>query len=543
MDDAPAIPRPGELPDDPAALKQIILQRDQQLAELRQQHEAQLAAQQARLAELELERLRLRHQLELLKKRCYGPRADRVDLGQLLLGFAEQLESRPVDEQDLPQGSDADADDRKSLRRVRRGRRDLAAFDRLPLVRCEHDLAEAHKPCPCCGQTRQRIGQESSWQVEYVPGHFHRIEHVRFKYACRHCEQQAESPQIALADKPAAAIDRGMAGPGLLAYVATSKFADFLPLYRLEGIFARNGLEADRSTMCLWMRDVADLVRPLYRRMVQRVLNSHVLATDDTVLPMLAPAKARQARMWVYVGDEHHPYNVFDFTEGRSRDGPASFLGDYRQVLLADAYGGYDGICVEKQIVQAGCWAHARRKFVDARELDPSAADEALALIRTLFAVEEQGRDLSAADRLKLRREQSAPVIERLYERLAHHKQRLLPRHPVAQAIGYVLNQWQPLTAFLADGAIPIDNNVSEREMKRIALLRKNALFAGNARGGRTAAVLSSLTSTCRRHGVNPQLYLTQLLADLPAWPVGDIDHWLPDVWKQRQPANHKAGV
>ena len=546
MDDAPATSRPNELPDDPALLKRIILdlsrqrkQDQQQLAELHKQHEAQLARQQVRLAELELEKLRLQHQLDLLRKRCYGPRADRVELGQLLLGFAEQLESRPVDEQDLPPGSDpAESDaDRKQLRRVRRGRRDLAAFDRLPLVRCEHDLAEEHKPCPCCGQPRQRIGQESSWQVEYVPGHFHRIEHVRHKYACRHCEQQAESPQITLADKPPAPIDRGMAGPGLLAYVVTSKFADYLPLYRLEGIFARNGLEVDRGTMCLWMRDVADLVRPLYRRMVQRVLNSHVLATDDTVMPMLAPGKARQARMWVYVGDADHPYNIFDFTEGRSRDGPASFLGDFNQVLLADAYGGYDGICVEKDIVQAGCWAHARRKFVDTRDLDPAAADEVLTLIRRLFAVEEQGRDLSVADRLKLRRERSVAVVEQLYERLAHHKQRLLPRHPVAAAIGYVLNQWQPLTAFLADGAIPIDNNVSEREMKRIALLRKNALFAGNARGGRTAAVLSSLTSTCRRHGVDPQLYLTQLLANLPGWPMSDIDHWLPDVWKNRQPA------
>jgi transposase len=456
MDDAPATSLPNDLPDDPALLKRIILdlsrQRDQQqirLAELHKQHEAQLA-------ELELEKLRLQHQLALLAKRCYGPRADRVDLGQLLLGFAEQLESRPVDEQDLPPGSqDADAD-RKSLRRVRRGRRDLAAFDRLPLVRCEHDLAEEHKPCPCCGQVRQRIGQESSWQVEYVPGHFHRVEHVRYKYACRHCEQEALAPQITLAEKPAAPIDKGMAGPGLLAYVATSKFADYLPLYRLEGIFARNGLEVDRSTMCLWMKDVADLVQPLYRLMAARVRMSHVLATDDTVMPMLAAGKAKQARMWIYVGDEHHPYNVFDFTEGRSRDGPAVFLGDYRQVLLADAYGGYDGICIEKQIVQAGCWAHARRKFVDTRELDPSAADELLALIRSLFAVEEHGRDLSAADRLKLRQERSAPVIERLGQRLAHHKQRLLPRHPVAGAISYVMNQWRPLTAFLADGAIPI---------------------------------------------------------------------------------------
>ena len=542
MDDAPATSRPADLPDDPAALKRIILDLSRQ----REQQQARLAEQQAKVAELELEKLRLEHQLGLLAKRCYGPRADRVGLGQLLLGFAEQLESRPVE--DLPPGSDpADAGtdaNRKHLRRVHRGRRDLAAFDRLPVVRCEHDLAEAHKPCPCCGQLRQRIGQESSWQVEYVPGHFHRVEHVRYKYACRHCEREAESPQITLAERPPAPIDKGMAGPGLLAYVATSKFADYLPLYRLEGIFARNGLELDRSTLCLWMRDVADLVRPLYRRMAQRVLNSHVVATDDTVMPMLAPGKAKQARMWVYVGDADHPYNIFDFTEGRSRDGPASFLGDYRQVLLADAYGGYDGICAQKDIVQAGCWAHARRKFVDTRELDPAAADEVLALIRGLFAAEEQGRDLAPADRLTLRRERSLAVVEQLYERLLHHKQRLLPRHPVAGAIGYVLNQWQPLTAFLADGAIPIDNNVSEREMKRIALLRKNALFAGNPRGGRTAAVLSSLTSTCRRHGVDPQLYLTQLLANLAAWPMSDIDHWLPDVWKSRQPAGEgQAGV
>jgi transposase len=543
MDDAPAISHPSDLPDDPALLKRIIL-------DLSRRHETQLAEHKTKLAELELDKLRLQYQLDLLRKRCYGPRADRVELGQLLLGFAEQLDSRPVDEQDLPSGReqsgpvDQDAN-RKSLRRVRRGRRDLAAFDRLPVTRCEHDLAEEHKPCPCCGQARQRIGQESSWQVEFVPGYFHRIEHVRYKYACRHCEQEALAPQIALADKPPQAIDKGMAGPGLLAYVATSKFADYLPLYRLEGIFARNGLEIDRSTMCLWMRDVADLVQPLYRRMVQRVLASHVLATDDTVMPMLQPGKAKQARMWVYVGDEHHPYNVFDFTEGRSRDGPASFLGDYKQVLLADAYGGYDGICVEKQIVQAGCWAHARRKFVDTRDLDPPAADELLVLIRRLFAVEEQGKGLSATDRLELRRQQSAPLTQQLYERLACHKQRLLPKHPVAGAISYVLNQWQPLTAFLADGAIPLDNNVSEREMKRIALLRKNALFAGNARGGRTVAVLSSLTSTCRRHGVDPQLYLTQLLANLPAWPLSDIDHWLPDVWKRRQPAGEEeqAGV
>ncbi len=199
--------------------------------------------------------------------------------------------------------------------------------------------------------------------------------------------------------------------------------------------------------------------------------------------------------------------------------------------------GGYDGICIEKRMVKAGCWAHARRKFVDAHDLEPGIAGQVLTLIGKLFAIETQARELSATDRLTLRREQSAPVVERLYGRLLEHKQRLLPKHPMAGAIGYALNQWGPLTAFLNDGAIPLDNNISEREMKRVALLRKNALFAGNERGGQTAAILSSLTSTCRRHGINPQFYFTQLLTNLPAWPMSQIDHWLPDAWKQRQPA------
>ncbi len=292
------------LPDDPQALKQIII-------ELSCQRNEQLRQREQRIAELELEKLRLEHQLHQLKKQYYGPRADRVELGQLLLEFAQELEQRPVNPQDVPAAGSVES---KTVRRVRRGRRNLAAFDNLPTSRQVHDLSEDQKPCPCCGQMRQQIGQEASWQIEYIPGQFHRIEHVRLKYACRHCEQNAESPQITLADKPAQPIDKGMAGPGLLAYVATSKYADYLPLYRLEGIFARNGLEIDRGTMCLWMGDVAELVRPVYRRMIQRVLTSHVIATDDTVMPMLQPGKAKQARMWVYVGDEDHPYNVFDFS-------------------------------------------------------------------------------------------------------------------------------------------------------------------------------------------------------------------------------------
>jgi transposase len=530
-----------------ARQQQLLDERDRQIAQLQlkaqqfQDKTRELEQQHAqRLAELELDKLRLKQQLLVAMKKLYGPRGDRLasegDVAQLLLEFAAALEAAPVEPADLP--PEASAVEVETVRRVsrRKGRRDLGAaeFNHLPLIRKEHDLAEDQKACPCCSHPRTPIGQEISWQIEYIPGSFQRIEHVRLKYACTYCEQKAESPQIELADKPPQPIDKGMAGPGLLAYVVTSKYADYLPLYRLENIFARNGFEIDRVTQCIWCRDVARIVKPLYDRMVQRVLGGHVIHTDETVMPMLAPGKTQQARLWVYVGDEANAYNVFDFTLSRSRDGPAKFLTGYDQVIVADAYGGYDGICLEGGITQAGCWAHARRKFVDTRELSPQVADAALLLIGKLFTIEQQAkeRNLNPGDRLLLRQSQSQPIVAELREKLATWKGSLLPKHPVAQAIGYVLNQWKPLTAFLADGAIAIHNNIAEQEMKRIALNRKNSLFVGNERGGQTAAILSSLTSTCRRHGVDPQVYLTQLLTNLPETPISQLDEWLPDCWK-----------
>jgi hypothetical protein len=261
-----------------------------------------------------------------------------------------------------------------------------------------------------------------------------------------------------------------------------------------------------------------------------------VICTDDTIMPMLSPGngKTRQARMWVYVGDEHNPYNLFDFTLSRSRDGPARFLASYKQTLLADAYGGYDGVVVSSGITRAGCWAHARRKFVDAEKAHPAIAHEAVKLIGKLYAIEEQGRMLSVAeDRLRLRQSQSTSLLRQLHERLLAWKDQLLPKHPMSEAVNYALNQWIELNVFVGDGAVPIDNNISEREMKRIVLNRKNSLFVGNERGGATAAILASFTSTCRRHDIDPQRYLTQLLINLPDTPMSQLRQWLPDEWKK----------
>jgi transposase len=313
-------------------------EREKQRAEAQAQRARE---QQQRADDLYLENLHLQIELGRLKKWYYGPRADRLqsegDLAQMLLSFAETLDRKPVNPEDVPPQSEPEAE----LRRVRRpkGRRRVADFENLPVTTQVHELSAEERICPCCGIERKEIGQEESWQVEYFPGHFERIHHVRKKYGCAVCETNGDNPRIETAAKPEAAIEKGLAGPGLLSYIVTSKFSDYLPLYRLEDIFLRQGFEISRATQSVWCGDVADLAEPLYELMTDQVRASHVVSTDDTIMPMLRTGHCARARMWVYVGDAAHPYNVFDFTLSRGRDGPKYFLKDYNQVLLADAYG------------------------------------------------------------------------------------------------------------------------------------------------------------------------------------------------------------
>ncbi|MGA9668708.1 MAG: IS66 family transposase [Terracidiphilus sp.] len=542
------------LPDDSEALKAMLRtlmrERDkekqranehQQRAEAQKQradeHERRAEQEARRGDELQVEMLRLQLELERYKKWYYGPRADRLqssaDLAQLLLNFAEEMDRKPVNPNDLPSRSEA----QEELRRVKRrkGRRNLANFENLPVTTQVHELNSAERACPCCGIERKEIGTDESWQVEYLPGHFERIHHLRKKYACQGCESNGNNPQMETAAKPEMAIDKGMAGPGLLAYIATSKFSDYLPLYRLEDIFKRQGFEISRATQSVWCGDMADLAEPLWELMAERVRASHVVATDDTIMPMLSTGKTTNARMWVYIGDDDYPYNVFDFTLNRGRDGPKYFLKDYRQVLLADAYGGYNGVVAGNEITRAGCWAHMKRKVIDAEKSAPEIAREAVERVRALYAIERQSKDASVEERLNLRQQQSAPLLAQLRGRLLTWKEQLLPKHPMAEAVNYALSQWTELNVFCFDGAVSIDNNISEREMKRVVLNRKNSLFVGNPRGGRTAAILASLTSTCRRHDIDPQLYLTQLLTNLSQVRRGELPNWLPDRWKKLQ--------
>src|SRR5258707_2897065 len=398
--------------------------------------------QKQRIDDLYLENLQLQKESLRYKKASYGPRADRLsknELAQALLEFAEEREQKPLPGESLLQG-EAEPEVRRVQRR--KGRRALANFENLPVSTHVYELTAEQRRCSCCGEQRQEIGSEESWQIEYLPGHFERLQHVRKKYACAKCELAGENPQIATAAKAETASEKGLAGPGLLAFIVTSKFPVYLPLYRLEDIFERQGFEISRATQSVWCGDVADLVMPLYKLMAERVRQSHVVATDDTILPMLSVGKAQSARMWVYVGDEANPYNVFDFTLHRGRDGPKEFLKDYTEVLLADAYGGYNGVVAGNAITRAGCWSHARRKFVEAEKTALEVAREAVDLIGRAFAVEKQAKDMSVAERLALRQTQSVPVLAELRQKLLAWKEQLLPKHPMAQAVNYSLGQW-----------------------------------------------------------------------------------------------------
>jgi len=312
---------------------------------------------------------------------------------------------------------------------------------------------------------------QSSEQLEFIPALFKVLVHERVKYACRSCQEH-----VAIADVPVKPIAKGLPGPGLMAHTVLSKYGDHLPLYRQEDIVARSGVILRRSTLCDWIAVAAVLLVPLYRRMTQRVLESGVVHTDDTSVKLLDPRKdkAITARFWAYLGDRAHPYIVYDFTDSRKRDGPQQFLNNYEGYLQADAYGGYDGIYTGGGVVEVACWAHARRKWDEAKTTDPARAHHALALIQQLYRVERECRGATAEDRLAARQEHSLPVLKEFKAWLDVEQKTVLPKSPVGKACTYTQNQWDALVRYCELGDLSIDNNAAEQSMRPVALGRKN---------------------------------------------------------------------
>jgi transposase len=528
--DASLLTDVAALPDDPGLLKAFILeqrrqllsQRDALIAQIRHEAAEQLAALRAKLE--------AEHKAAILAllRRYYGPRSETFDPRQLLL-FGQQIDRLPLDESNLAEEAGEPLATRRIKNRHPHGRQQLpAALERIEI---EHDLDD--KACPACGQERHRIGAETSEQLEYFPASFKVLKHIRHKYACARCEHEGYDPNITVAAKPAQPIEKGLPGPSLLAYVVTSKLGDHLPLYRLESIFARQGVEIARSTMCAWMRAAGELVRPLVERMAQLVKQSRAIHTDDTPVPIQSPGakQCRKGRIWCYLGDAAHPYVVYDYTPSRSRDGPARWLAGYRGYLQADAYGGYDGIFAGGEVIEVACWAHARRKFYDAQDSDGRRAAQMLALIGELYALERKAQAADELARLALRQARSVPVLARIKDWLDSERDVVLLGSPLAQAITYAQNQWQALTTYATQGYLAIDNNAAERALKRVAIGRKNWLFAGNDTAAENAARLWSLIASCQRHNIDPQRYLTSVLAKIGETSAEQLDQFLPDRW------------
>ena len=358
---------------------------------------------------------------------------------------------------------------------------------------------------------------------------------------------------VVSAAKPAMPIAKGLPGPGLLAHLIVSKYVDHLPLHRLERIYERQGLFLPRSTLCDWLAACGQLLRPLYARMVAVVLQSRALHTDDTPVKMqeLVSHLLSTARFWVYLGDAAHPYNVFDFTVNRKRDGPQQFLANYQGYLHADAFSGYDGLYLPQartgpaRIIEVACNAHARRKFYEARSSAALGSHQALAYYRQLYELERSAQklDFNDSQKLQMRQDLAVPILETFRRWLEAEREQVLPKSPMGEAIGYALNNWTALIRYTEAGFLAIDNNVAEREMKRIAIGRKNWLFVGSPQGGRTAAVLLSFTSTCNRLGVEPWAYLQDVLTRLPTTSAGQLDALLPDKWQAAQSAAAKDGA
>jgi len=498
----------ANLPDDLSLLKQIV-------ADLA----AALQDRDALLKELE-------HQLAVLRRHQFGRKSEKIDAAQLLLAFAGLEDAEPQAPPPPPN---------KRAKRKGHGRKPLP--EDLPRERIEHDLAPDAKHCDKCGAALTKIGEDVTRQLDYVPASLVVREHARAKYACPQCEET-----VVVAPLPPQPIEKGLPGAGLLAHVLVSKYADHLPLHRQERIFKRHGVELSRSTLCNWVRDCATLLNPIVAAMTRQVLASTRIHTDDTPVPVrdrLYPKATRTGRFWVYRGDDAHAYTIFDYTPTRKRDGPVRFLDGYKGYLQADAFTGYDGIYAGGQVTEVACWAHARRKFFEASNTDRERAHTALAFIGQLYDIERQARDdeLDAEARGKLRTAHARPVLEQFRRWLDAQALATVPKSPIGGAIGYALGQWTALCRYLDDGDLEIDNNAAERALRRIAVGRKNWLFAGNDNGGHRAAIIYSLIATCQRHGVEPFAYLRDVLGRVATHPSSGIAVLLPDNWKAAQAA------
>jgi len=528
-----AVPLPDLDSLDVETLKALVIS---QHGELKKQQEALieqcqiLAEQRQTLAEQikelcsgneQIEHLKL--VIEKLRRRIFGVKSEKIvtQLEQLELHL-EELES-------------SQAEMEAAVERVTPAEEPKARSRRKPLP--EHLPREVvtHLPhgdcCPDCGGQLRQFGHDVTEQLEYIPESFKVIRHVRPKFACSGCDRVVEAPA------PSRPIERGLAGPGLLAHVLVSKFADHLPLYRQSEIYARQGVEIERSTLAGWVGASRELLTPLVNALQKHVLAGSKLHADDTPIPVLAPGsgKTKTGRLWTYVrddrpaGEDTAPAVWYAYSEDRKGEHPRQHLKDFKGALQADAYAGFHHLYGDGAIYEVACWAHARRKFHEIHAIHASpATTEALERIRDLYVIEDQIRGKPADLRLAIRQTRARPLLDDLRKWMEKALHSLSSKSETAGAIRYALSRWRALTRYTEDGHLEIDNSAAERALRAVALGRKNYLFAGSDAGGDRAAAMYSLIGSAKLNGLDPELYLRNVLAQIADHPISRIEKLLP---------------
>lgn len=471
---------------------------------------------------------RLLAEISRLKRWQYGRSSERMTdlMHQLELALGDVTPAQNIE----PLPARVVQDDVDPTAKVVPLRRRSRAFpDHLPRETVVHQ--PRHCDCPECGGRLRPLGEDVSEILDYVPGFFKVIRHVRPKLSCSRCAQVVQE------EAPSRPIARGMAGAGLLAQVVVAKYADHLPLYRQAGIYRRAGIELDRATLASWVREAGALLQPLADAVGRYVREAQKIHTDDTPVPVLDPGrgKTRTARLWTYVRDDRPagsrapPAVWYQYSPDRKGERPRTHLRGYQGILQADAYSGYDALYRDGTIIEAGCWAHVRRKFYDLYELERAPiAQQALSRIAGLYAIEREIRGREPQIRRSVRVARALPLTHELKDWLEATLALVSTKSTLGKAIRYALGNWTALTRYCADGRIEIDNNTAERTIRPLVLGRRNYLFAGSDGGGESAAVIYSLIGTARLNGVEPYAYLRQVFERIAEHPINQIDALLP---------------
>ena len=513
---------------------ELIAQKDSIILEITAQKDAQIGELTRKLESTQRQLTILQHQMEQMLRRLYGRKSEQLNPNQMMFDsiILESLEQNALQvplEDTAPVGPEVVKTRKASEHHGR-----VPIPEHLERVEILLDIPEEQKVCPETGEPLKVISVEVSEKLEYRPGKLIVNVYKRPQYAV---PERADSfGGVIAAPMPDHPIAKCKADVGLLAHLIVSKFADHLPLYRQDGIFEREGVTIPRATQTSWLMQVYESVKPLEETFRRAIFESDVLFTDDTPIPLQVKGngKLKKARLWVYVrGGTGPPLTVYDFSIDRSKKRPLDYLNDYKGYAHADAYSGYDELFRKEEIIEVGCWAHARRKFDEAATSRPNEATDVLARIARLYhEVETPSADMTPETRRLFRQEHAVPLLAGIFEKIEELRRQTTPSEPLRKAIDYALNQRKALCRYLEDGRLRPDNNLAENAIRPVAIGRKNWLFVGSERGGRAAALFMSLVKSCKDCEINPWEYLDDMLRRIMSHPVNRLRELLPDQWK-----------